>query len=168
LVTDLHLSPPFAIVVGTFELNMEFWMDRNVLGRLLAIRMDVSFPTTTTSTTTTSMDQQQRVQKQVVDVAVTRTSMEDFRRQYIAKCNSIFHFSKYESMCQKAGWPLLDDCRYRNKWALVWKQWKDGLCRYVLVDTKFKEGKANSDGNLLVSIQLTTFLPFLLIRRYGE
>jgi hypothetical protein len=47
LVTDLHLNPPFAIVVGTFELNMEFWRDRNVLGRLLAIRMGVSSPTTT-------------------------------------------------------------------------------------------------------------------------
>jgi hypothetical protein len=111
------------------------------------------------------MDQQQRVQKQVVDVAVPRASMKYFRRQYIAKCNSIFH---YESMCQKAGWPLLDDRSYRNKWSWVWKQWKDGLCRYVLVDAKFKEGKANGDGNLLVNIHLTIFLLFLPIRRYGE
>ena len=140
LVTDL-LNPPFAIVVGTFELNMEFWRDRNVLGRLLAIRMGVSSPTTTTSVATTSMDQQQRVQKQVVDdVTVSRTSMEDFRRQYITKCNSIFNSSKYESMCQKAGWPLLDDRSYQKKWAWVWKQWKDGLCRYVLVDAKFMMG----------------------------
>jgi hypothetical protein len=166
LVTDLHLNPPFAIVVGTFELNMEFWKDRNVLGRLLAIRMGVSSPIATTSITTTSMDQQRRVvQKQVVDVAVPSTSMEDFRRQYIVKCNSIFHFSKYDAMCQKSGWPLLDDRNYRNKWTWVWKQWKDGLCRYVLIDAKIKEGKANVDGNLLavLYIKLTIFLLFLLI-----
>jgi len=90
------------------------------------------------------MDEQQRRMQQendydgrkidhhelVVDLTFPRTSQE-FRVQYIKTCNTIFDSSKYDAMCQKAGWPLLDDRNYRSKWSVVWKGWKDGLCRYV-------------------------------------
>jgi hypothetical protein len=42
-----HQSPILGIVGGTFELSTDFWHDRNVIGRLLAVSMGVSGINTT-------------------------------------------------------------------------------------------------------------------------
>eukprot|EP00536_Pseudo-nitzschia_multiseries_P008369 jgi/Psemu1/287747/fgenesh1_pg.211_\ len=109
LLSGLRSNPPLAIVAGTFELGTEFWDDRNVLGRLLAIRMGVA------ATTSTGMPGTQN----------------DFKTQYTTKCKSIFSDSEFDSMCQSAGWPRLDDRSYQTKWKRVWKEWKNGVCEYV-------------------------------------
>ena len=107
--TTMQSNPPLAIVVGAFELGMEFWENRNVLGRLLAIRMGVA------SASQTSLE------------VIPRTQQE-FRMQYTAKCKSIFHSSKFNSTCQNVGMPFLTTTKYTVKWRQVWKEWKSGLC----------------------------------------
>ncbi|VEU34789.1 unnamed protein product [Pseudo-nitzschia multistriata] len=109
LVSEARSNPPFAIVAGAFELGTEFWEDRNVLGRLFAIRMGVATASETPSE------------------AIPRTQYE-FKSQYLSKCKSIFHFSNADSICESAGLPLLEDRSYQAKWKLFWKEWKTGLC----------------------------------------
>lgn len=114
LVCDAESCRPFAIVVGTFEMGMEFWQDRNVLGRLLAIRMGVAAASP------------KRVEKKV---RVPRT-MQEFKNDFVINCKSMF--SDHELFaCEKAGWPLLDTMRFEAKWNRTWKEWKDGVCEYV-------------------------------------
>ena len=139
--SKLRFNPPFAIVAGAFELSTEFWEDRNVLGRLLAIRMGVA--SSSLEQRSRALHDQKGTQEEIdhnesssiVDYVVPETQQE-FRAQYIAKCKAVFPFSKYEFMCQKAGWPLLEDRRYQAKWQWVWKEWKDGLCEYVIIVVK--------------------------------
>ena len=114
-LTFLESNPPLAMVVGTFELGMEFWEDRNVLGRLLAIRMGVQAAVAAS-------------QERSDNSTIPRTQIE-FKKTYISQCNAIF--SKQQIPCENAGWPLLDGRSYDFKWKRVWREWKDGVCEYV-------------------------------------
>jgi hypothetical protein len=37
-----HHYKPIAIIAGTFELGVDYWLDRNVIGRLLAVAIGSS------------------------------------------------------------------------------------------------------------------------------
>jgi hypothetical protein len=120
LVSDHESNPPLAIVVGTFELGIEFWEDRNVLGRLLAIRMGVAVALSTGSPSPA-------MPKPPTTNSIVPRTQQGFKTEYMTKCNAIF--SKHQSFpCENFGWPLLEDRRFEAKWKLVWKEWKDGLC----------------------------------------
>ncbi len=115
LMTEFEDNPPLALVVGTFELGTEFWEDRNVLGRLLAIRMgvDAAFSNQKTSPTVPKPSMQQEFKL--------------FKKDYAIKCNATF--SKHESFsCEDAGWPRVEDRFFQAKWKGVWKEWRKGVC----------------------------------------
>ena len=132
LVTHHKDNLPLAIVVGTFELGVEFWEDRNVLGRLLAIRMgmdaavsDWNAPHVPAMKTPESPQTQKN-----------KGSLQEFKQytnEYTFKCNSIF--SEYQSFsCKDAGLPRVNDITFQAKWKRVWKEWISGVCGYVAID----------------------------------
>lgn len=122
LVSEHQSNPALAIVVGTFELGMEFWEDRNVLGRLLAIRMGVETAATGASP------------KNAHVRSIVPRTQQDFKTAYAAKCTEIFSKEQHQPsiICEKGGWPLLEDRRFEAKWKWAWKEWKEGLCEYVV------------------------------------
>jgi hypothetical protein len=115
-------TKPFAVVVGTFELSTDTWEDRNVLGRLLGIRMGASTDQSDDSTPT----------------------QENFRSVYISTCKKVFALPSeartlaynYTKMCDLAGFTRMDDRSYQLKWKDLWKEWKLGLCKGITVVAK--------------------------------
>lgn len=132
----LEQSRPFAVVVGTFELSHGFWEDRNVIGRLLAIRMGVS----------SSLNV-------AVDKSPNATSPEpitedEFLSFYATNCSQLFLQSNdhsttydYQSMCDLGGSLRLDDRTYQVNWKGVWKEWKTGLCQGLTVSGEEQQVK---------------------------
>jgi hypothetical protein len=114
LVASEQHPLPFAIVAGTFELSTDLWTDRNVLGRLLAIRLGVS--------------------------SSRLMTQGEFREEYVAKCNLVLRGNESnsklnsEKMCEKAGWTMTDDRSYKLKWKGIWEEWKKGLCNGATLD----------------------------------
>jgi hypothetical protein len=131
--------PPMGIIVGTFELSVDFWTQRNVLGRLLAIRMGVS---------TGGRGGHNDTDGTMLDRIF---SIEDFNKVYLPTCMAIFDGSSIDTvkptnkshivllnttqMCHKAGLPLVADKLYQKSWKGVWGEWKKGLCDGLTVTT---------------------------------
>ncbi|KAG7351900.1 glycosyl hydrolase family 20 protein [Nitzschia inconspicua] len=127
LVTEK--TRPFAIVVGTFELSTAFWEYRNVLGRLLAIRMGISSSTNYSASTISNATVPEPISK------------DKFFSDYEAQCNNVFVSQKsanyyYREMCDLKGSIRIDDKNYQLKWKSVWKEWKEGLCKGLTVQGK--------------------------------
>jgi hypothetical protein len=93
---------PAAIIVGTFELSTEYWIDRNVRGRLLAVSMAVTERNRT---------------------LLTRRA---FKEAYYQSCIAM---GWETSFCQLEGQPILDSTKFRGKWMKMWKQWQKDTCR---------------------------------------
>lgn len=122
LISDHESNPPLAIVVGTFELGIEFWEDRNVLGRLLAIRMGLA-----NASSAEHPSPAMPKEKPPTTNSIVPRPQHEFKKEYMAKCNSIF--SKQQSFpCDKSGRPLLEDSRFEVKRKRVWIEWIYGLC----------------------------------------
>jgi hypothetical protein len=97
---------PTAVIAGTFELNVETWMNRNVVGRLLAVAMGTS----------------------------KRPKMEegDFKTRYKNYCNML---DLPKQMCLKAGGPLGDSGTFKSeKQDRYHEHWRKNLC-YRLTET---------------------------------
>ncbi|CAJ1963381.1 unnamed protein product [Cylindrotheca closterium] len=102
----MHLNydyKPQAIVVGTFELDQEFWFDRNVVGKLLATAMGASN-----------------------EVQVDNGS--ELYEMYKQYCTNHLHFP--DSVCNKYAKPNLPSMLWKEpKWRnIMWKELREGLC----------------------------------------
>eukprot|EP00934_Nitzschia_sp_Nitz4_P001923 Nitzschia sp. Nitz4//scaffold31_size150131//51671//53310//NITZ4_002821-RA/size150131-augustus-gene-0.15-mRNA-1//-1//CDS//3329547638//1923//frame0 len=91
---------PLGIVVGTFELDSNFWFDRNVVGRLLAVTMGAA--------------------KEVDVENGTR-----FNDLYHTSCRGV---GLGDALCNYYGLPFISLQDYRAKWKDVWGQWKERIC----------------------------------------
>ena len=105
------LSPVLGIVAATFELSTKFWLDRNVVGRLLAVSMGVS------------------------DLNITDRF--EFNDKYRSVCKSAgFH----DSMCKLYGVPPIRYNVHRAELkgrGSVWEKWMENTCDR-LTETKNK------------------------------
>ncbi|KAL3934149.1 MAG: hypothetical protein SGBAC_010071 [Bacillariaceae sp.] len=102
----MHLNydyKPQAIVVGTFELDQEFWFDRNIVGKLLATAIGAS---------------------NEVQVANGAELYEVYKHY----CSNHLHFP--DSVCNKYAKPNLPTMLWKEpKWRnFMWKELRDGLC----------------------------------------
>lgn len=102
-----HEQKPIAIIAGAFELGVQFWMDRNVPGRLLAVAMGASTD----------------------DYEDDR----DFQTRYQQYCRLL---DLPNHMCEKKGAPLRDEFAYKSDWTVVTQKWKSNMCdRLATLDT---------------------------------
>lgn len=97
LVAD-PVYEPVAVIAGTFELDSEFWFDRNIVGRLLAVAMGASNMT---------------------------FGMDNFTEFYFYYCRSI---DLPESMCRQYGVPIVEELLYKRRWMNITQGWKNNLC----------------------------------------
>jgi hypothetical protein len=108
---------PAAIVAGTFELSTTSWVDRNVMGRLLAVALGTSR------------------QKELTE--------SEFRVQYPKYCRQL---GWDPSLCRLMGAPTLDDKAYGTQWQAIWKQWIRNLCDRLTYQTQeARVSKGNLD-----------------------
>jgi len=103
-----HLSDVFAqnapanlkgIIVGCFELDTDFFHDRNVIGRLLAVTIGVS------------------------NMGIA--SGNQLNRVYGELCHRV---GFPDTLCRKYGLPLLDWSFFKNKWSDMWSGFKQDIC----------------------------------------
>lgn len=97
---------PHALIAGTFELSPQFWFDRNVLGRLLAISMGAA------------------------NLTLPSNITELERREYISgeyrKYCKIVGLGTY--ICEAQGNSIVPIFYWKNEWRKGWKAWKNAIC----------------------------------------
>ena len=102
-----HWYYPLGIIVGTFELDSNFWFDRNVIGRMLAVAMGAS--------------------------DLHFENGEDFYAQYVESCRQV---GFQDELCRLYGRSVRTWDEYRDKWRnVVWKEWKDDICARITQPT---------------------------------
>jgi len=104
-----HLSDVFAqnapinllgLIVGTFELSVNFFHDRNVVGRMLAVTIGVS------------------------DLTVQRGN--EVNEIYGKLC----HQANFpNNLCRKYGSPVIEYGFFKHKWSVMWQKFKDDMCK---------------------------------------
>lgn len=97
LVVD-PVYEPLAVIAGTFELDPEFWFDRNIVGRLLAVAMGASNMT---------------------------FGMDNFTEFYFYYCRLI---DLPENTCRQYGVPIVQETHYKQRWTNITTGWKQNLC----------------------------------------
>ena len=97
LVVD-PIYEPLAVIAGTFELDPDFWLDRNVMGRLVAVAMGAS------------------------NMTYTR---KNFAKYYYYYCRLI---DLPESICRRYGIPIMPEILYKATWQDVTTSWRNKLC----------------------------------------
>lgn len=103
---------PIGIIPGTFELNADFWYDRNVVGRLLAVTMGAS-------------------EEVVADTGDELYSM------YRNVCQEV---GFDDALCSHYGLPFISWKSYKDKWTNIWSLWKNRICdrlTFPVLDTVF-------------------------------
>ena len=123
---------PTAIIAGTFELSTEFWYDRNVLGKLLAVAMGAS------------NDKFYSPQ--------TALRKAEILRQWKSYCDQLGFGPK---ICGTTGVGVIPFKEYRKKWEAKWRIWKTDLCDR-LATSKDGRGFPNRDRERNRSYQLGT------------
>lgn len=91
---------PIAIIAGTFELRSQQWMDRNVVGRMLAVAMGAS--------------------KHLWD-------MESFKERYASMCRDDLNFD--ERLCDLNGAPALTEFLFRVEMSDMHSSFQEMLCQ---------------------------------------
>lgn len=91
---------PVGIIAGTFELDANFWYDRNVVGRLLAVTMGAA-------------------QEVNADDGTELYSM------YRTACKGV---GFDDALCSHYGLPFIPWRDYKAKWTDVWTMWKSRIC----------------------------------------
>jgi hypothetical protein len=114
----LHLNynyTPMAIVVGTFELDQEFWFDRNILGKLVAVALGAS---------------------KEINVPNGKELCQTYRHY----CSNHLNFPN--ATCTKYAKPNLQTKVWQEpKWKqLMWKQLKEGLCERLTTAKLYSNG----------------------------
>ena len=110
----LHGVKPTALIAATFELSTEFWYDRNILGRLLAVSLGAA--------------------KQPQDWNVpsgTGPSVESAVFALYDKYCPILGFG--QEICAHHGIPIISTAAYHQKWLGTWRVWKKAICDRLAV-----------------------------------
>jgi hypothetical protein len=97
---------PVAIIAGCFELSVQFWFDRNILGRLLSVAMGASNLT-------------------FID---TNNGEENVVFQHKKFCNDL---GFGPTVCEKEGTPMIPTHVYHEQWKADWVVWKKDICQRV-------------------------------------
>jgi hypothetical protein len=97
---------PVAIIAGCFELSVQFWFDRNILGRLLSVAMGASNLT-------------------FVDA---NNGEENVVFQHKKFCNDL---GFGPTVCEKEGTPMIPTHVYHKQWKADWVVWKKDICERV-------------------------------------
>jgi hypothetical protein len=109
---------PLGIVAGTFELDSNFWYDRNVVGRLLAVTMGAS------------------------DLEVDNGH--ELYEEYLKVCR---HVGFQDELCRMYGKNIVPWGTYKREWKdVVWKEWKDRICDRLTVGTSSREFRPSGEG----------------------
>jgi len=108
---------PKAIIAGTFELSTEFWYDRNILGRLLAVAIGAA-------------NQGFQPDKRVASIQVIS--------QWREFCD-ILGFG--DIICDTDGGPVIATSAYHNKWQQGWTVWKKDICDRLTNTVEFRSFK---------------------------
>ena len=91
---------PMGIIAGTFELGTDFWMQRNVASRLIAVSMGAS--------------------------KVSYKSSDDFWQAYNTTCRQTLQLPA--AVCDLQGFVAVSKSRYQRDWKNTWNDWTDGIC----------------------------------------
>jgi hypothetical protein len=91
---------PLGIIAGTFELDSQFWYDRNVVGRLLAVTMGAS-----------------------VEVEVRNGA--ELYSQYMKVCRQV---GFTDALCRYYGLPFVEWKTFQDEWLGLRKEWIAGIC----------------------------------------
>lgn len=118
-----HQYKPIAVIAGTFELGVDYWLDRNVIGRLLAVAIGSS--------------------KENYDLE------DDFVKRYLALCMSL---DLPHEMCAMFGAPRIDYDVYRLHWTTVSTSWKENLCAR-LVTTEIESTLTFSEYHIALNLR---------------
>ena len=108
-LVNVPLYEPVAVIAGTFELDPVFWLDRNVVGRLLAVAMGASNLTFGT---------------------------DNFTSYYFYYCRLL---DLPEKLCREYGIPILGESDYKQAWIHVTSGWKQNLCQRLTHSAAFAE-----------------------------
>jgi hypothetical protein len=103
---------PLGIIAGTFELDPQFWYDRNVVGRLLAVTMGAA-----------------------MEVEVSNGS--ELYSQYMKVCRQV---GFDDALCRYYGLPFVKWKPFQDEWLGLRKYWIEGICERltrVEVETKY-------------------------------
>ena len=98
-------NKPVAIIGGTFELSTETWVDRNVMGRLLAVAMGAA--------------------------QLQYNSTAAFEKAFGKYCNSL---GLDQKGCSAKGMPILHQKSYEEKWNKDWDVWKGDICERLTTE----------------------------------
>jgi hypothetical protein len=153
-------SQPTAIIAGTFELGMDTWLDRNIMGRLLAVAMGASgvdftvakqapivvnetaalnqtFVNGTTHNLTSTVNKTAEKETAVVENDEDDDEDDDddekttFAKQYLELCKSL---SFDDNLCLLLGRPSVIEEKYKERWNSHWDFWKKDICEKLTVE----------------------------------
>lgn len=103
----LQRTQPTAIIAGTFELNPQWWFDRNVLGRLLAVSLGAS-------------------EWKLPKTEVTEEKNHAVAQLYREQCSQV---RLGKATCGQVGKPVIRTPLYKMKWEAGWEQWRTDICQ---------------------------------------
>lgn len=99
-----HDYKPIAIIAGAFELGVDYWLDRNLVGRLLAVAIGASNE--------------------------TYTDEQSFIERYQSLCKSL---DLPDEMCFKVGAPMISFEDYRADWGITSAGWRKNICSRLAI-----------------------------------
>ena len=104
-------AQPIGVIVGGFELGTEFWMDRNMIGRMLAVQMGMSDRHWDDST--------------------------DFNTQYKEYCKDYLKLD--DKICELVGQPTISHSFYHSQWSNVHSNWHRMLCERLTITESYPQ-----------------------------
>jgi len=110
---------PTAIIAGTFELSVQFWYDRNILGRLLSLAIGAS-----------SLN--------------LNHGPGGAREKVISQWEDYCELLGFgEIICETQGRPIIPTRVYHSKWRKKWDEWKRDICERTTEMAEVREFKRN-------------------------
>jgi hypothetical protein len=114
---------PVAIIAGCFELSVQFWFDRNILGRLLSVAMGAS---------NLSFSEDESALSNFLWFTEETKDEDILAQRVIAKhkqfCNDL---GFGQTVCDKEGTPMISTDAYHKHWKADWVTMKDDICERV-------------------------------------
>jgi hypothetical protein len=118
---------PKAIIVGAFELNAEYWYDRNIIGRLLAVALGTS--------------------------SIPIENGTQLLQVYETMCNAM---GFEDLLCRRHGIPMIQQDAYLAKWKATWNGWVSNVCHRLTGAAANATTTDDNTTKLLSSTKTTT------------